>query len=106
MSTSSSPNSLSSSDPDSGTSPALAYQPLLDVQCRASVLLGTGTITVRQCLAIGRNSLVELSQSAGEDLHLVVNGVLLARGEIVIIDDSAALRITEITPPPPGRAVE
>ena len=69
-------------------------------------MLGTGTITVRQCLALDRNSLVELGQSAGEDLQLTVNGVLLARGEVVIIEDSAGLRITEITSPPPPRAVE
>lgn len=103
MSTSSSQNSSSSS---STPSPALAYQQLLDVRCATSVVLGTGSITVRQCLALDRNSLVELRQSAGEDLQLTVNGVLLARGEIVIIEDSAALRITEIAAPPPPRAVE
>jgi flagellar motor switch protein FliN/FliY len=79
---------------------------VLDVRCKAAVLLGTGSITVRQCLALDRNSLVELAQSAGEDLQLVVNGVLLARGEIVIIEDSAGLRITDIAPAPPPRAVE
>jgi flagellar motor switch protein FliN/FliY len=95
---------LSSSSPTA--SPALAFQQLLDVICPTSVMLGTGTITVRQCLALDRNSLVELGQSAGEDLQLTVNGVLLARGEIVIIEDSAGLRITEIAAPPPPRAVE
>jgi flagellar motor switch protein FliN len=104
LSTSSSQNSSSSSSPAS--SAAVAYQQILDVRCPASVLLGTGTITVRQCLALDRNSLVELTQPAGEDLQLVVKDVLLARGEIVIIDDSAALRITDIAPPPPPRAVE
>ena len=104
MSTSSSTNSLSSSSPTA--SPALAFQQLLDVVCPTSVMLGTGTITVRQCLALDRNSLVELGQSAGEDLQLTVNGVLLARGEVVIIEDSAGLRITEIASPPPPRAVE
>ncbi len=69
-------------------------------------MLGTGSITVRQCLALDRNSLVELGQSAGEDLQLTVNGVLLARGEVVIIEDSAGLRITEVAEPPPPRAVE
>jgi flagellar motor switch protein FliN/FliY len=104
LSTSSSLNSLSSSN--AGASPALAFQQLLDVACPASVMLGTGTITVRQCLALDRNSLVELGQSAGEDLQLTVNGVLVARGEIVIIEDSAGLRITEIAAAPPPRAVE
>ena len=84
----------------------MAFQQLLDVVCPISVMLGTGTITIRQCLALDRNSLVELGQSAGEDLQFVVNGVLLARGEVVIVDDGAGLRITEIVAPPPPRAVE
>ena len=104
MSTSSSPSSSSSSN--AAASPATAFQQLLDVVCPASVVLGTGTITVRQCLALDRNSLVELTQSAGEDLQLTVNGVVLARGEIVIIEDSAGLRVTDIAVPPPPRAVE
>ena len=104
MSTSSSPNSLSSSSPT--VSPALEFQQLLDVVCPASVMLGSGTISVRQCLALDRNSLVELSESAGEDLQVTVNGIVLARGEIVIIEDHAGIRITEISAPPPPRAVE
>ena len=71
-----------------------------------TVLLGTGTITVRQALTLDKGSLVELTQSAGEDLLLDVNGVLLARGEIVVVEDGATLRVTEITAPPPPRAVE
>lgn len=71
-----------------------------------NVLLGTGKITVRDALTLDRDSLVELTQSAGEDLLLDVNGVLLARGEIVVVEDGAALRVTEITAPPPPRAVE
>ena len=102
MSTSSSPSSSSSSSP----SPAEVYQQLLDVRVPTNVLLGTGTITVRQALTLHPNSLVELTQSAGEDLLLDVNGVLLARGEIVVVEDGAALRVTEIAPPPPPKAVE
>ena len=79
---------------------------MLDVRCQGSVLLGTGAITIGRCLALDRNSLVELTQSAGEDLQFVVHGVLLARGEVVIIEDSTALRITEICAPPPAKAVE
>ena len=114
---SSSPNSSSSSSlggaeatpPRTGhcdRSPAKVFQHLLDVRVPVDVLLGYGTISIRQCLAIERNTLVELEQSAGEDLQLDVNGVLIARGEVVIVEDSAALRITEISAPPPPKAVE
>lgn len=94
---------MSSSQTSSSSSEApAAAQPfsrVLDVPCPVNVLLGTGVMSVRQCLGLARNSIIELSQSAGEDLQLVVNGVLLARGEVVIIEDSAALRITEIAAP-------
>jgi flagellar motor switch protein FliN len=99
---SSSPNSSSNSE----HSPSKVFQHLLDVRVPVDVLLGCGTISIRQCLAIERNTLVELEQSAGEDLQLDVNGVLVARGEVVIVEDSAALRITEISAPPPPKAVE
>jgi flagellar motor switch protein FliN/FliY len=87
-------------------SPSQVFQQLLDVPVGADVLLGTGTVTIRQCLALDRNSLLELRQSAGEDLLLDIHGVHIARGEIVIVEDSAALRITEISAPPPPRAVD
>lgn len=101
---SSSPISSSSSDAD--VAPAQVFQQMLDVRVPVDVLLGTGSVTVRQCLALDRNSLLELTQSAGEDLLLDVRGVQVARGEVVIVEDSAALRITEISAPPPPRAVE
>jgi flagellar motor switch protein FliN len=113
---SSSPNSSSSSSgprqdaahqgSSAEHSPAKVFQHLLDVRVPVNVLLGSGTISIRQCLALERNSLVELEQSAGEDLHLDVNGVRVARGEVVIMEDSAALRITEISAPPPPKAIE
>ena len=99
---SSSPTSSSSSD---GVAvPLGAYAALFDVRCPVSVHLGIGAISVRECLALDVNSVLSLEQSAGEDLALLVNGVALARGEVVIIEDSAALRITEILPPPPPKA--
>lgn len=69
---------------------------LLDVSCRVDVLLGTGTITVRRCLSLGRNSVIRLAQSAAEDLRVIARGVTVARGEVLIVEDSTAVRITDI----------
>jgi flagellar motor switch protein FliN/FliY len=66
------------------------------VKCAVGVVLGTGTISVRQCIALARNSIVRLDQSAGEDLQVLVGGTLIARGEVVIFEDSTAVRLTEI----------
>lgn len=100
---SSSPISSSSSDAVHG--PLGAFAPMFDVRCPVSVQLGVGAISIRECLALSVNSVLSLQQSAGEDLALLVNGVALARGEVVIVEDSAALRITEILPPPPPKAI-
>jgi flagellar motor switch protein FliN/FliY len=98
---SSSPTSSSSSD----AGPLAAFAPFQDVRCLITVMLGTGAITIRECLELTQNSVVGLQQLAGEDLTVVVNGIALARGEVVIVDDTASLRVTEIMPPPPPKAV-
>jgi flagellar motor switch protein FliN/FliY len=73
--------------------------PLADVVCPVSVQLGSGRVSLRQLLNLTRNSVVRLSQTAGEDLQVVVHGTAIASGEIVIVDDSTALRVTQICLP-------
>jgi flagellar motor switch protein FliN/FliY len=75
-------------------------QPLHDVTCSVEVWLGTATISVRDCLHMKRHSIIRLRQSAGSDMQVAVNGVPVANGEVVIVDDSTAVRLTEIVPPP------
>jgi flagellar motor switch protein FliN/FliY len=75
-------------------------QALGDVSCSVDVWLGTARISVRDCLHMKRHSVIPLEQSAGSDMLVVVNGVLVAHGEVVIIDDSTAIRVTEIATPP------
>jgi flagellar motor switch protein FliN len=99
---SSSPNSSSSSDETA----AALLAPLHDVICRVDVLLGSSVMSVRECLRLRRNSIIRLAQSAGGDMHVVVNGIAMAAGEVVIIDDSTAIRITDILPPPSSEAPE
>jgi flagellar motor switch protein FliN/FliY len=79
---------------------ATALAPLNDVVCHVDVLLGTATVSVRECLRWTRNSVIRLRQEAGTDMQVAVNGVPVAIGEVVIIDDSTAVRVTEILPPP------
>jgi len=79
---------------------AVALVPLNDVVCHVDVLLGTATVSVRECLRWTRNSVIRLRQDAGTDMQVAVNGVPVAIGEVVIIDDSTAVRVTEILPPP------
>lgn len=78
--------------------------PLYDVVCRVEIVLGTCTLKVRDCLNMERRSVIRLIQSAGDDLQVLVNGVPIAHGETVIVDDNTAVRITDILPPPGGEA--
>ena len=93
---SSSPTSSSSSD-----APVVPEQlaSMLDVACGVDFVIGTGNLTVRNCLRLGRHSIVRLNQAAGGDLTVLVHGVSVAHGEVAVTDDSAALRVTSITVP-------
>jgi flagellar motor switch protein FliN/FliY len=91
---SSSPTLLSSAD-----STAHPLGSMFDLNVSVQVAVGTASITVRDCLKLRRHSVVRLRESAGSDLSLSLNGVLVASGEVVIVDDSTAIRIADIAQP-------
>jgi flagellar motor switch protein FliN len=70
-----------------------------DVACRVEVVLGVGQISLRRCLALERGSVVRLHQSAGEDLQVMVKGIRIAHAEVVIIDETVAVRLTNFAGP-------
>ena len=78
--------------------------PLHDVTCRVDVVLGSASMSVRDCLNLTRDSIVPLIESAGNDMQVVINGVAIAEGAVVIIDNSTAIRITDILAPPSNEA--
>ena len=69
---------------------------ILDVQLQVTVELGRSLMLVRDVLALGPGSVVELDSHAGEPVSVVVNNKVVARGEVVVIDESFGVRITEI----------
>lgn len=94
---SSSPTSSFSSDV-SVSLPA-SYRLFAGVPFDVDILLGTGEISIRTCMTLQKGSIVRLEQSAGQDLSLVIDGVPLARAEVVVMDDSVSVRITEMWRP-------
>lgn len=88
----SSPESVPSAEPVAPD----PFEVMHDLRCPVTVLLGTGSITVRQCLELQAGSVLALRQSAGDDLELRVNGVLIAHGEVVIVEDSTSFRVTTV----------
>ncbi len=72
---------------------------LLDIPLEVSVELGRVSLSVRDLLEIGTGSIIELHKTAGEPVEVLVNGKLIARGEVVVVEDNFAVRITEILSP-------
>lgn len=85
-----------------GTAPVDQFATLSDVTCEVAVVLGTGRMSVRECLYLKPKTVIPLEQPAGSDLHVRINGVLIAHGEVAIVDDSTNIRLTSIVPPPSG----
>ncbi len=67
-----------------------------DVPMVVEAILGTTELTVREVLEIGPGSVVELDRAYGEPVDLLLNGRLVARGDVVIIGDNFGVKITEI----------
>jgi len=72
---------------------------VMDVTLSLSVELGKTTLSIKEVLEMTRGSVVELERVAGEPVDLLANGKLIARGEVVVIEDNFGLRITSIVSP-------
>lgn len=69
---------------------------LLDVNLRVTVELGRTRMKIRDILNLAAGSVVELDKPASEPVDILVNGALLASGEVVVVDDNFAVRITKL----------
>jgi len=72
---------------------------LLDVPLQLTAELGRCSMTIKNVLELAPGSVIELNKLAGEPAELMVNGKLIAKGEIVIVDENFGIRITEIVGP-------
>lgn len=69
---------------------------LMDVDMRLTVELGRARLKFREVLNLSAGSVVELPKLTSEDVDIMVNGALLATGEVVVVDDHFAIRITKL----------
>ncbi len=72
---------------------------LLDVPLEISVELGRTKMLINELLKLGQGSVVELSKLAGETLEILANQKLVARGEVVVVNEKYGVRLTEIISP-------
>jgi flagellar motor switch protein FliN/FliY len=69
---------------------------VLDVPVELGVEIGRTTMTIGETLSLAPGSIVSLNRLAGEPVDLLVNGKVIAQGEVVVIDEEFGLRITDI----------
>jgi flagellar motor switch protein FliN/FliY len=69
---------------------------LYDVEIEVAAVLGTAHMPISQILKLGRGAVVELNRKVGEAIELYANNRLVARGEIVVVEDKLGVTMTEI----------
>lgn len=72
---------------------------ILDIPVTISMELGRTTISVRNLLQLQQGSVIELDRMAGEPLDILVNGTLIAQGEVVVVNETFGIRITDVISP-------
>ncbi len=78
---------------------AANFRLLQDVDVKLTVEIGSTTLTLRELLALGESSVIELDREANELLDVFVNGTLVGRGEVVTVGDKFGVRMTELVAP-------
>jgi len=72
---------------------------ILDIPVQLTVELGRTKIAIRNLLQLAQGSVVELDGLAGEPMDVLVNGCLIAQGEVVVVNDKFGIRLTDIISP-------
>jgi flagellar motor switch protein FliN/FliY len=72
---------------------------VLDIPVNLSMEIGRTRISIRNLLQLNQGSVVELERLAGEPMDVLVNGTLIARGEVVVVNEKFGIRLTDIISP-------
>jgi flagellar motor switch protein FliN/FliY len=72
---------------------------ILDIPVKLTVELGRTKIPIKHILQLAQGSVVELETLAGEPMDVLVNGYLIAQGEVVVVNDKFGIRLTDIVTP-------
>ena len=85
--------------PTSGAGPGNDLNMILDIPVQLTVELGRTRIPIKNILQLAQGSVVELDALAGEPMDVLVNGYLIAQGEVVVVNDKFGIRLTDIVTP-------
>lgn len=72
---------------------------ILDIPLKVTVELGRTSVVIKDLLQLGQGSVLELDKLAGEPLEILVNGKLIAKGEVVVVNEKFGIRLTDIISP-------
>lgn len=85
--------------PEAGLAGGQNLDMILDIPVSLTVELGRTKIAIRSLLQLAQGSVVELDGLAGEPMDVLVNGCLIAQGEVVVVNDKFGIRLTDIITP-------
>ena len=72
---------------------------ILDIPVTISMEVGNTSIPIRNLLQLNQGSVIELDRLAGEPLDVLINGTLIAHGEVVMVNDKFGIRLTDVVSP-------
>ena len=72
---------------------------VLDIPVKIAMEVGSTQITIRNLLQLNQGSVIELERLAGEPLDVLVNGTLIAHGEVVVVNEKFGIRVTDVISP-------
>ena len=72
---------------------------VLDIPVKLSMEVGSTNLSIRKLLQLSKGSIVELTRSAGEPLDVLVNGTLVATGEVVVVNEKFGVRLIDVISP-------
>ena len=76
--------------------PTTDVEALLDVEVEITAILGTTDMPISQILKLGRGAVVQLNRSVGEDIEVHANNRLVAKADVIVVDDRLGVTMTEI----------
>jgi flagellar motor switch protein FliN/FliY len=86
-------------DASDQTDSEVSLDAILDVPITISMEIGRTKINIRNLLQLNQGSVVELDRLAGEPMDVLVNGTLIAQGEVVVVNEKFGIRLTDIISP-------
>ncbi|RPH87441.1 MAG: flagellar motor switch protein FliN [Desulfobacteraceae bacterium] len=90
---------LENRSPEPSEPPSTNLDFILDIPMEVSVELGRSKMLISDLLQLGQGSVIELTKLAGEPLEVLVNQKLIARGEVVVVNEKFGIRLTDIISP-------